>query len=163
MNYATFIYGDGTLYGAVPTIPIDELILSLKNTAFDTIEIHFSAEFVVNPAYTTVTNYSIINVSDDTELAVRKVVVPNGVVHDKVVLTVDRLVPGQTYEVTLSNIVRRDGATLVNASYTFKAHVTKADNMLSNLPGHFNTELGTSSFRQILHALAASDDLIGGI
>jgi len=160
--YATFLYGGGTLYGGTQELPIAELLLSVTTPSFDTVSIEFGVEFVVNPAYLSTSNYSIVD--GNTVLGVRKVLEPtNGSTSSKIILVVDRHTPGTEYTFTVSGILRRDGYTLSSSETSFVSKQGKADNMLASIPRHFNTDATASTIRQVLQAVAASDTLIGGV
>lgn len=126
----------------------------------DTIRVQLSDTVVVNSAYTSLDTYTISSITGGGDISVRSVVVPVGFTTTDVILYVDKPVKGTIYELTINALRRRDGAAIIDSA-RFEGRQTKGENMLKEIPSHWDTR-PTSIVRNVITAIAIEDDKIGG-
>ncbi len=158
--FGGFVYGGESVGGDVYGPDVD--ILAAELIAADAVRVRLEAPIVVDDEYNDRDNYTITIVEGGSgTVTVRSVLPTNEDITTEVILIMDRLVGGLTYEVSLgTNLKSADGQSVVGTA-RFVGRKTKTENMLKGLPRHFNTS-STSTIRQILTAIGVSDDLIGG-
>lgn len=163
-TYATPEYGAGKAYGPSSCLTADELFLDIDTPARDLVQISMSVEFITDTTYLTPENYVIIDLETGKQLGIRKVQKPQDQPTSSIIqLVLDKHVAGTEYSITVSNIIQRNGAILLPTTSTFFARDSKANSMLAALPNHFNADPKESVLRQVLQALAESDDRIGSL
>ncbi len=163
-EYSTFEYGTGVVYGGGDCPTAAELFLDIDTPARDLILIETSVEFVVDVAYLNTSNYIIIDQVTNTQIGVRQVLKPfDDVVSDRIMLVTDRHVAGRQYQLTLQNLIQRNGLVQDPTAGLFFARDAKADSILAAIPGHFNTDPQVSTMRHLIQAISESDDLIGSL
>ena len=69
--------------------------------------------------------------------------------------------PGQSYRITVLNVLAVDGAVVEENPLDATARRTKVDQVLSNVTKHFDKRLGSAP-RALLTAIGLEDDRIGG-
>lgn len=157
-------YGTGQVYGSPSVLTAAVLFDDIDTPARDLIQVVTFVEFVVDGQYLNTLNYTVTNINTGKELGVRQVNKPrHHVTTTKIQLVVDKHIAGQEYNITLSNLIQRDGTVLTPVTGSFFARDSKADSMLSSIPNHFNSDPKTSIMRHVLQALSESDDRIGGL
>lgn len=161
-TYGTFEYGTGREYG--PSTCPATLFIDIDTPAGDLMLLVTSVEFVVDAAYLSTANYTVVDQVTGDEVGIREVLKPfDDVVSDRIILVTDRHVAGREYEVTLRGLLQRTGVTQDPTTGLFFARDAKADSMISAIPGHFNTDPQVSTMRHLLQAISESDDQIGSL
>jgi len=163
-EYGTFEYGTGVEYGSASPPSADVLFVDLDTPAKDLLEISTSVEFVVNDAYLSVTNYTIIDLTTNEQVGVRQVLKPfNSQTSDLILLVVDKSIAGREYSITVENIVQRNGVVQPATTSSYFARDAKANSIIAAVPDHFNTDPKVSTMRHIIQAITVSDDKIGSL
>lgn len=158
-KYATFNYGDCTVYGT-GTFAVAQVDILAK----DTIELFFSAPVVVDDAYSDKNSYVITRGDSTGILNVRKVLAPQDgtLVTSSVILHIDKAEIGIDYEVgVVGPVATASGGYTSCTRGAFTGKATKADSTLSVIPKHYDNRPG-STIRAMVQALANQDELIGG-
>lgn len=161
-TYGSFEYGVGVEYGGAncdPSTVFDEV----STPARDLILIKFVESFVVNTAYLTTSNWVVTDVVSGEVHKVIKVLEPmdGSKVTSQALLVVEKHVAGTEYTLGVQNLTTSGGILLALTTLKFIAGDAKANSMMAVTPRHFNLDPKVSTFRHVMQAIAAADDLIG--
>lgn len=169
-NFGSFEYGTGVVYGS-SSAEIDAIDILDQNK----IRVTFTNPVVINEALVDVENY-VIEFSDNpgfTDVEVLEVLpsVPDTSAPDKTQVSATTTTelelltsyhsPGQSYDITISNLLASDGSGVPSVTNEAVARRTKVETILRSLPAHFDKRPG-SNIRSTLTAIGIEDDRIGG-
>lgn len=158
--FGGFIYGGEAVGGDVYGPDVD--VVAAELIASDALRVNVELPIVVDEAYNDPTNYSIAVISGGgQDVAVRRVLPINDDTTTEIILIIDRVSKGTTYEVSVGAALRSALGQSVVGSAQFVGRRTKTENMFKGLPSHFNT-YPESTIRHVLTAIGLSDETIGG-
>lgn len=134
-------------------MPVD-----VKTILDDEIRITFPSAMSLD-GLSILTNYTFF----PSSARVSKVLIPSNL--GSTVKYVDLCVHGieteKTYVLTIQNLKLSSGSSLGTKIVTFSATITKAERIISGLPGMYDTSV-ESNMRHVLTAIGLGDELIGG-
>jgi hypothetical protein len=158
--FGGFIYGGEAVGGDVYGPDVDVLAADLISA--DAVRINLDAPVVVDDAYKDPTNYSVSVISGPGQtVAVRSVLPIFEDTTSEIILVIDKVSKGTTYEVSVdANVTGVSGQGVAGAAQ-FVGRRTKTENMCRGLPAHFNV-LPESCIRNVLTAIGLADEDIGG-
>jgi len=154
------VFGGFTFGGDVYGPDVD--IVSVELVTDKLIRINLDLPVVVDAAYNDPTNYAVTLTSGDGQLVTVRAVLPTSedTIQD-IILVVDRVSRGATYQVSISNAITSASGQTVTGSGRVTGRRTKAEGMIKSLPVHFNNR-PDSLICCILSAIGLQDDTIGG-
>lgn len=158
--FGGFIYGGESVGGDVYGPDVD--ILAADLIAADAVRVNLDLPVVVDDAYNDPTNYSITIIEGTgQDVSVRSVLPITTDTATEIILVIDKVSKGTTYEVSVGASIRSTEGQTVAGSAQFMGRRTKAENMVRGLPAHFN-RFPESCLRNVLTAIALADEEIGG-
>lgn len=158
--FGGFIYGGESVGGDVYGPDVD--VVAAELIALDAVRINVEAPIVVDAAYNDPANYNISVVSGPGQgVSVRRVLPTNDDTTSEIILIMDKVSRGTTYEVSIGAALRSSLGQSVVGTAQFVGRRTKTENMIRSLPAHFNTH-PESIVRSIVTAIGLADETIGG-
>jgi hypothetical protein len=131
------------------------------------IELTFNTPVIVDAALLDTSNFQVefYSAPGSTDVLVHRVMPGDSGGTSKFVSTVQLITSKHTtgirYKLTINNISSTLGGTLSAAEVAGTGARTKVDDILSNIPSHFDKR-PESLIRSLLSAIGKQDDLIGG-
>jgi len=155
-------FGSGASIIVPPGTPGPLFSISVANST--QLLLTFVNDYVINDTLLDPTNY-LITSSGPASNNIIAVLVEAGndrASANSVLLTVQKMTPRVDYTISVQNIIDVDGVivdTLSTLEWPFR--ITKVQNMMTKLPGHFDLE-PESTMLGVIMAIGMIDDQIGG-
>ncbi len=161
MGFGSSGYGSvpfGSTFTSLPTAPA---VLYAAFLGADLLRIWFNEDIIINADYLDVSNYLIVD-GNLKQLPVMRVVLTKAVSLPYVLLRTKPQIAGQSYNVSVQNLVDRTGvpiSSLANSA-AWVYNRTKGDSIIASMPDMYDTS-ASSNLRGLLQSMATELDLIG--